>query len=405
MCSQSSKIIFHIDVNSAFLSWSAVEEMELARREGREVIDLRTIPSIVGGDVKQRRGIVTAASIPAKKRGIHTAQTVVDAFRLCPELVSVKSDFGLYRFRSRELMDFLREYSPVLEKVSIDECFLDATALTGRSGAAETACAIKDRIREKFGYTVNIGISSNKILAKMASDFEKPDKVHTLFPDEIEQKMWPLPIRELFMAGRASASKLENLGIATIGDLAKSDPVIIEGHLKSHGRTLWEYANGIANDKVNPVRDAAKSESVERTLSRDLVDLEDAFVKINEVCRQLAGRLHNHGFRASEAAIIIKYSDFTSTTHQKKLIGAVSSDTDLAQAACELFEEAWDGRPVRLIGVRAGKLEDVSDPIQMSLADFAKEKKEAGRRNKADEAAKKLREKYGDSIISKGIKI
>ena len=397
------KIIFHIDVNSAFLSWSAVEEMEAARREGRESLDLRTIPSIVCGDIKERRGIVTAASIPAKRRGVHSAQTVAEAFRLCPELVTVKSDFGLYRIRSRELMDFLRTYSPVLEQLSVDECFLDVTESAGdRQQAVSLACEIKDRVRDELGFTVNIGVSVNKVLAKMASDFEKPDKVHTLFPDEIQQKIWPMPVGELFMAGKASAAKLKALGIRTIGELAKSDPDILESHLKSHGRTLWEYANGIAGDRVNPEREAAKSESVERTLSSDCIDLDDAFTHIRRLCVELAGRLRNHGYRAGEVAILIKYADFTSATHQRRTVGVIGEADDLEREARALFEESWNGRPVRLIGVRAGKLVSADDPVQMSLTDYVKEQQAGNRRKKADDAMKDLRERFGDDIIFKG---
>lgn len=399
MAAGRGKIIFHIDVNSAFLSWSAVEQL----REGQKTVDLRTVPSIVCGDIRERRGIVTAASIPAKKRGVHSAQTVAEAFRLCPELVQVKSDFGLYRIRSRELMELLRTYSPILEQLSVDECFLDVTARADeREAAVALAHEIKDKVRDQLGYTVNIGVSTNKVLAKMASDFEKPDRVHTLFPDEIQTKIWPLPVGELFMAGKASAAKLQALGIRTIGELAASDPDILESHLKSHGRTLWEYANGVAGDEVHAEREAAKSESVERTLKHDCIDLDDAFGHIRRLCDELASRLYNHGYRAGEVAIIIKYADFTSATHQRRVISAVTEAAELEQEARALFEEAWDGRPVRLLGVRAGKLQGLEEPVQLSLTDYAKEQSAGSRRKKADDAMKDLRERYGDDIIYRG---
>ena len=408
-----SRIIFHIDVNSAFLAWSAVEELHRAKEEGRETVDLRTVPAIVGGDVTKRRGIVTAASIPAKKLGIRTAQPVTDAFRLCPDLIVVRGDFGLYRARSRELMELLRKYSPLLQQMSVDECFLDVTdtvterAASGRDSwtresAVTLAREIGDRVREELEFTVNIGISSNKVLAKMASDFEKPDKVHTLFPDEIKEKMWPLDVGDLFMAGKASASKLKSLGIMTIGDLARSDPQMLESHLKSHGRTLWDYANGRASDTVRTERERAKSESVERTLPRDCIDLEDAFGHIGSISRNLAGRLYNHGFRAGEVAVLIKYADFTSASRQRKLVTVTGEAGDIEREACALYEELWDGRPVRLIGVRAGKLAAAGDPVQMSLEDFAKERVAGDRRKKADDAVRKLNERFGDGVVRRG---
>ena len=402
-------IIFHIDVNSAFLSWSAVEELNKARQEGRTAVDLRTVPAIVGGDVKQRRGIVTAASIPAKKLGIRTAQPVVDAFRLCPDLIVVKSDFGLYRARSRELMALLREYSPVLQQMSFDECFLDVTELTAgesdgqiRKKALHLAHEMKDRVHRELKFTVNIGISTNKVLAKMASDFEKPDKVHTLFPDEIEEKMWPLDVGKLFMAGKASAGKLRDLGIMTIGDLAGSDPKMLESHLKSHGKTLWNYANGRAGDQVHTERERAKSESVERTLPHDCIDLEDAFRYLKGLCIELAGRLFNHGYRAAEVAVLIKYADFTSATHQRQLVTVTGEAADLEQEAHALFEEMWDGKPIRLLGVRAGKLVAKGDPVQMSLTDFAKERTVNARKQKADAAMKELQDRFGKAVIFRG---
>ncbi len=408
-----NKTIFHIDVNSAFLSWSAVEELNKAKREGRTAVDLRTVPSIVGGDVKKRRGIVTAASIPAKKLGIRTAQPVTDAFRLCPELIIVKSDFGLYRARSAELMELLCGYSQILQKMSIDECYLDVTDPVSkmaethrdtdvRMAAIKLAHEIKGQVHDQRGFTVNIGISSNKVLAKMASDFEKPDRVHTLYPDEIQEKMWPLPVGHLYMAGKASARKLESLGILTIGDLAQSDPVMLESHLKSHGRTLWEYARGRAGDVVRTDRWKAKSESVERTLPRDCIDLADAFQELSKLCRELSGRLYNHSFRACEIAVLIKYADFTSASHQRQLITATREAAEMEAEARTLFEELWDGRPVRLLGVRAGKLVTEGEPVQMSLADFAKERAAYSKKQKADNAMKQIRGRFGQDVIYRG---
>ena len=214
------RVIFHVDVNSAFLSWEAVYRL----RHADGAPDLRTIPSAVGGDIAKRHGVILAKSIPAKKYDVRTGEPVVDALRKCPHLVLVAPNHALYEENSHAFMNILRKYSDVVEQYSIDEAFVDMTGtewLFGKPIAA--AHRIKDEIRDTLGFTVNVGISSNKLLAKMASEFEKPDKVHTLFPQEIKEKMWPLPVRELFLVGGASEQKLKRLGINTIGDLAHAD--------------------------------------------------------------------------------------------------------------------------------------------------------------------------------------
>ena len=202
----TEKIIFHIDVNSAYLSWTAVERM---KQGGPDTLDIRTIPAIIGGDISKRRGVVLAKSIPAKKYGIITGEPVVDAFKKCPQLKSYAPDHKLYSRYSRSMIRLLQEYSPEISQYSIDECFMEYVPIPGTSSPEEGARLIKDRIRDTLGFTVNIGISTNRLLAKMASDFKKPDLVHTLFPDEVPKKMWPLPVEDLFMVGRSSAQRLK----------------------------------------------------------------------------------------------------------------------------------------------------------------------------------------------------
>ena len=235
------KIIFHIDVNSAFLSWTAVEML----KNGAE-IDIREIPAIIGGDKESRHGVVLAKSIPAKRYGVKTGEPVVNALKKCPNLHMEPPDHNMYREYSRRLMEFLHTYTSDIEQVSVDECFMDFTGIAWKfPSPVDAALEIKQKVYEKFGFTVNIGISSNKLLAKMASDFEKPNRIHTLFPEEIQEKMWPLPVGELYMAGKSSVEILKKLEIHTIGDLAQTDPALLELHLNSHGRTLWEFANGL----------------------------------------------------------------------------------------------------------------------------------------------------------------
>ena len=248
------RLIFHVDVNSAYLSWEAVHQL----KSGAST-DIRTIPSIIGGDTSLRKGVVLAKSLSAKRFGIHTGEPVTDALTKCPSMQSFRPNFPLYHKYSEAFISILKKYAPVVEQVSIDEAYLDMSGLHYfYSTPLEAAEKIQTNVREALGFTVNIGVSSNKLLAKMASDFEKPDKIHTLFPAEIEEKMWHLPVRTLFFTGKAAAQKLNQLGIYTIGDLAKSDPDFLKAHLNSQGVTLWNYANGRDDSPVKESPEAPK---------------------------------------------------------------------------------------------------------------------------------------------------
>lgn len=267
------KIIFHIDVNSAFLSWEAV--YRLAHKGGRE--DLRKIASAVGGDMALRHGIILAKSIPAKKYGIKTGETILEAKRKCPPLVLVPPNYNLYEQCSAAFMEILREYSDTVEQYSIDEAFIDMSASCHLFGTPEeTAEKIKNRIREELGFTVNIGISSNKLLAKMASDFQKPDRMHTLYPEEIKAKMWPLPVSELFFVGRATTGKLFSMGIRTIGELAAADPAWLKSVLKKQGEIIWGFANGIDLSEVLEQPAPNKGYGNSTTTPYDVTDMETA---------------------------------------------------------------------------------------------------------------------------------
>ena len=346
------RIIFHIDVNSAYLSWSAVEQL----KNGAET-DLRKIPAIIGGDRASRHGVVLAKSISAKKYGIRTGEPVVDAIRKCPNLVIAPPDHRLYSDYSRKLMTFLRGYTDQIEQVSVDECYMDFTEIAPRfSSPMEGALEIKNEVRRQFGFTVNVGISENKLLAKMASDFEKPDKVHTLFPDEIKEKMWPLPIGELFMAGRSSVEYLQKLEIRTIGDLAQMNPELLEIHLKSHGRKLWEFANGMDNSPVEPVRQEAKGIGNSITLPQDAKTEEEACEVLGKLAGSVGRRLRKAGQKAGMISVEIKYYNFENSSHQTQLERATNEDARIYETAAELFREMWKKQPIRLLGIRSSKL-------------------------------------------------
>lgn len=391
-----AKVIFHIDVNSAYLSWTATEQL----KNGAE-IDIRTIPAIIGGDQKSRHGIVLAKSIPAKRYGIHTGEPVANAFRKCSNLKSFPPDHKMYREKSRELMAFLAEFCPNIEQVSVDECYMDATDAIGRGESpVEVATALKDRVRDNFGFTVNIGISENKLLAKMASDFEKPDKVHTLFPGEIQEKMWPLPMRELFMAGKSSVETLRKLEILTIGDLAKTDPRLVELHLKSHGRMLWEFANGIDRSQVQsePTENKGIGNSV--TLREDLTEEGQVWPVLLELAESVGRRLRKAGQKAGMVSVEMKYYTFQRTSHQQQLQRPGNEDEVLYQTAKKLFREMWTGEPIRLLGIRTSKLVEAEEPEQLSLFDLGEENEKQKRLN---EAMDSIRSRFGEGAIQRGV--
>lgn len=360
------RIFFHIDVNSAFLSWTALEQLE----NGSD-IDIRTIPSIVGGDTEKRHGIVLAKSIPAKAYGIQTAEPVVNAFRKCPSLIMVPPNHSMYKERSNALMQYLFNICPEIEQVSIDECYMDYTPIAEKYSSPEEAAAfIKDSVYEKFGFTVNVGISDRKVLAKMASDFKKPNLVHTLYKREIETKLWPLPISSLFMCGGSSAEALRKLGITTIGDLAASDVEIIKAHLKSHGQTLWEYANGIDNSSVGTQPVKAKGIGNSVTLSQDVVTKEAAYTTLLSLAESVGSRVRASKEVAGMVSTEIKYASFQSASHQTTLETPSDSTDTIYRTACRLFDELWSGEPIRLLGIRVSKLVANTEPTQMSLFDY-----------------------------------
>lgn len=256
------RIIFHIDVNNAFLSWTAV----LLLHQGYHQ-DIRKIPSIIGGDELKRRGIVLAKSPVAKKFGIVTAETLYSARKKCPNVEVFSPNYEWYYQKSRELVKYLSKYTPIIEQFSVDECFLDMTGTNYLyKDYLALATFIKDDIKKKFGYTVNVGVANNKLCAKMASDFLKPDKVHTLFKGEIKEKLWPLPVGDLFMVGRKTALELEKMNIKTIRQLAEAPKSILIRHFKSQSVYLKEAANGIDMTPVDAHSSKNESISISETL-------------------------------------------------------------------------------------------------------------------------------------------
>ncbi|MCM1213629.1 MAG: DNA polymerase IV [Lachnospiraceae bacterium] len=389
-------IFFHIDVNSAFLSWSALEQLKAGGGT-----DLRLIPSIVGGDMSKRHGVVLAKSIPAKAYGIVTGEPVVNAFRQCPHLVMVPPDHALYHAKSALLMEYLSGICPDIEQVSVDECYMDYSPIASDYTSPEAAAsAIKDGVRERFGFTVNVGVSDKKILAKMASDLKKPDLVHTLYAREIREKMWHLPVSSLFMCGKSSVDTLHKLGILTIGDLALFDPAIIESHLKSHGRTLWQYANGIDNSTI--FSEPAKMRGIgnSTTLSSDAVTREEAARILLSLAESVGRRLRADHSMAGLVCTEIKYNTFQSVSHQAALDTPTSTTNIIYRQALALFDELWNETPIRLLGIRTSKLVPDSEPVQLSLFDYTAPVSE--KQQKLDAALDSIRQKFGKDAVKRG---
>ena len=392
--SMEERLIFHVDVNSAFLSWEA------ARRVKEGLPDLREIPSCIGGDPKSRRGIVVAKSIPAKKYGVTTGEPVALALRKCPDLVCFPGDFALFDRCSRAFKKICASYAPVMESFSIDEVFLDmsGTHLIYPDPVA-VAHEIKDKIRDELGFTVNVGIGTNKLLAKMASDFEKPDKVHTLFPSELPEKMWPLPVRDLLFLGKASEQKLLRAGIKTIGDMAKSDEAEIRQLLgDKNGRQLYRYANGIDDSPVRSEREEAKGYSAETTVEEDIVTYEQALSLLLAQCDVVAARMRRDGKKCSCVAVTYRTLDFKTRSHQKNFEDPTDVTEEIFAQVKKLLYECWKCEPLRLIGVALTDL--TSDEFrQMSLFENTEDRE---KQKKVDETIDDIRRRFGNGMIVRG---
>lgn len=388
-----NRIIFHIDVNSAFLSWEAV--YRLAHKGGRT--DLREIASAVGGDVALRHGIILAKSIPAKRCGIQTGEAIWEAKQKCPGLVLVLPDYELYEKCSAALMEILRDYSDIVEPYSIDEAFVDMSASCHLFGTPEgTAKQIKERIRKTLGFTVNVGISGNKLLAKMASDFQKPDRVHTLYPEEIREKMWPLPISDLFFVGRATAGKLLSMGIRTIGELAKSDPLWLKGIFKKQGEMIWAFANGIDLSPVLAGPEANKGYGNSTTTPFDVRDAETAAWVLLALCETVAHRLRSDCVQAGMVSVGIRYADFSYISHQRVLRNPTNITMEIHRIACGLFREVWNGMLVRHLAVHTGRLSREKPWRQGDFLDST----DYGKLSKLDGTVDRIRDSFGmDSVM------
>lgn len=389
------RVIFHVDANSAFLSWTAAYKINVLG----DTVDLREVPSVVAGDKASRHSIILAKSIPAKKYGIQTGEPLFQALEKCPNLTVVPPDYELYVEASRHFVQMLRQFSPAVEQYSIDEAWVDMTGTERLWGAPRLAAEqMRKRIWEELGFTVNIGISSNKLLAKMAGDFEKPNKVHTLFPEEVPDKFWPLPVRDLFLVGAATERKLNMMGLRTIGDLAHADGALLRKRFGKYGETIWHFANGRNADAVTPEPAENKGYGNATTTAQDVVSTEQAHQVLLSLCETVASRMRRDGKCGSCISVHLRTSEFRHFSHQAVLHGATNITSELFDAACRIFDEAWDGViPLRQLGVQMTRLS--SEPYQQFDFFSGLTPQQYEKKLKLDETVDALRDKFGEDVI------
>lgn len=384
--------ILHVDVNNAFLSWTAIERLNLG-----EELDIRTVPAIIGGDESSRHGVVLAKSMKAKEFGIRTGEPIYQARKKCPNVQVYQGNYENYKKQSDKLYNLLLEYTDKIERFSIDECFMDLTLFLRKDEKLiDKAYEISKRVKEELSFTVNVGVSNNKLLAKMASDFEKPDKVHTLFKNEIQDKMWKLPAEDLFMVGKKSIGKLQQLGIKTIGDIAKYDKNILIKKFGKHGRIMWEYANGIDESEVIYEQEIPKGIGNSITLPEDVYNINKLKEILLALTEQVGFRLRKYKLLASVVNVQIRTKDFTNFSHQRKLDKPTNVTKEIYETAKYLLEELHKNRGVRLIGLRVDKLIS-EDEVQISLFDTNNNKKQ----EKLDRVMDDLKKKYGYEKITR----
>lgn len=389
----ATPLIFHVDVNSAFLSWESAHRLS----ENPDAQDLRLINAVIGGDEEQRHGIVLAKSPSAKRYGIQTGEPLAQARRKCPDLVIAPPNHALYAEYSKRFIKILEEVAPTIEQCSIDEAFCDMTGTTKLYGDPVVfAHQLKDRIYSELGFTVNVGISSNKLLAKMASDFKKPNLVHTLFPEEIPTKLWPLPLEDLFGIGKSSAKRLHSLGFKTIGDLAHANKQYLISNFKSQGEYIWNSANGIASSDLTYIPPANKGYGNSVTLPYDVTDIETANKILLSLCETVGARIRAEQAYISVVQVQIIDCEFIHHSRQMTLPSTTNVTEKIYACAKQLLTESWNHTPIRLLGVSTSKASTESYE-QYNL--FDQDKFE--RLSKLNSAIDKIRSRYGDDSIKR----
>ncbi|WAW15153.1 DNA polymerase Y family protein [Peptostreptococcus equinus] len=392
-----NKVFFHIDVNSAYLSWEAARRL----RSDKKALDIRKVASVISGNPDKRSGIVLAKSEVAKIFGIKTGESIKTAREKCPNIYVIAADFDLYIESSKKLMQLLRTYSPNVYQYSIDEAFIDMTG-TGRLFGDPVICAdnMRKKVYEELGFTINIGISENMVLAKMAGDFSKPNKTHTLFKNEIEKKLWPLPIEDLFFVGRKTSKKLRNIGITNIGELANMNISVLRKYFNKHGEIIYNHANGL--DGYDFLKKGSKEKSIgnSTTTAFDIEDRKTAKHLILSLAETVCARLRHKDMKAKVVSLEFLNTDFKRYSMQKKMEFGTNSITIIYECACSIFDNLWDGRPIRHIGVSTSKIFD-KQIDQINFLDIISNEKLNQKELKLYSAIDSIRDKYGTESIQR----
>ena len=387
------KIIMHIDVNNAFLSWTAVDLLENGYN-----VDIRNVESIIGGDESKRHGIVLAKSMVAKRKGVRTAETIRDAKRKCNNLQIFPPNYELYVKKSNEFFNLISKYTPDIEKLSIDEGFIDYTNIKNLYGdPIRFAYKLKREIKTTLGFTVNIGIANNKLCAKMASDLLKPDRVHTIFKDEVVKKMYPLPIEDLYGVGKSSSKRLRELKINTIGDLANANYDLLYRYFKNQTSRLINSARGIDDSIVNVKRKEREGISHSVTTSYNLNSLDEIYKVLYPLTERVCMSLRKKQKYSYQVSVTLKDKFFKVYSHQRRLKNPTNNTDEIFIIAKELVKELWNEEGIRLVGISLSKFTDKINH-QISMFD---DTKDIQNNYNLDKTLDILKNKYGNNIIGK----
>ena len=390
-------IIMHIDVNNAFLSWTAVDLLNSGYK-----IDIRNIEAVIGGDETKRHGIVLAKSMVAKRKGVKTADTLRDAKRKCHDLKIYPPNYKLYTEMSNKLFKLISNYTPDIEKLSVDECFIDYTKVKNLYGdPIKFAYKLKKEIKDNLGFSVNIGIANNKLCAKMASDFLKPDRVHTLFKEEVKEKMYPLSIEELYGVGKSSSKKLREFNINTIGDLANANPNMLYRYFKNQTEKLINSAKGIQDSVINIKKNESECISNSTTISYNLNSLEDIYRYLYPLVENVSIILRKNKKYTSLIGVMLKDKSFKTSSHQRRLKNPTSNTDEIYSIAKELVKELWNEEGIRLVGVSLGKFSS----IQTHQISIFEDVEVVDKNNELDKVVDKLKSVYGNNIIKKASQV
>ena len=388
------RVILHCDCNNFYASVESIDHPEF-----------RSVPMAVAGDPTQRHGIILAKNEKAKAFGVKTAETIWQARQKCPDLLLLPPHHEKYEEISRRINGIYRSYTDMVEPFSVDESWLDVTGSQRLFGDGKTiADRLRREIREKIGVTISVGVSFNKIFAKLGSDYKKPDATTVILPEDVERIVYPLPVGELFGVGERMQVALENLGIRTIGQLAATDPDFLQRRFGKAGQTLSLYARGLDDSPVLHRREPIKSVGNGQTFPRDLVGRGEIYSHLLALSDTVAGRLRKEGKKGRTVQVSVKDPMLTVVQRQKKLETPTHLAKEIAGAAMELVEANWrvSSAPIRALTVTVTDLSDENDyPLQYSLLPSEKEKHLA-KQEQVESAMDRLRGRYGKNIIAFG---